>query len=69
MINNETEIQTATNETQQLRRDLQKGNSKDMRRRRVIINLSLLGIGAMAAATLFLAVVFVTALSWLIRLL
>jgi len=53
MINHETEIQTDTNETQQLRRDLQDGSSNDLWRRRAIINLSLVGIGAMAAATLF----------------
>ena len=53
MLKNETKIQAEKNETQQLRRDLQEGNGDDLRRRRAIIGLSLLGIGAMAAATLF----------------
>ena len=36
----------------QLREELQKGNSKGLRRRRAIIGLSLLGMGAMTAVSL-----------------
>lgn len=39
-------------EPQQLRKELQEGNSKGLKRRRAIIGLSLLGIGAMAAVSL-----------------
>lgn len=38
---------------QQLRRELQHGNTEDLRRRRAIIGLSLVGIAAMAAVSLF----------------
>lgn len=41
------------NEIQQLRRELQDGETKDLRLRRKIVGLSLLGIGAMAAVSLF----------------
>lgn len=49
----EEKIQAKENGSQQLRRDLQGGTGDDLRRRRAIIGLSLLGIGSMAAATLF----------------
>lgn len=39
-------------DTQQLRRELQKGTSDSLKKRRGIIALSLLGIGAMTAVTL-----------------
>ncbi len=38
---------------QQLRRELQEGKSEGLNNRRIIIGLSLLGIGAMTAVTLF----------------
>lgn len=41
------------NETQKLRRELQENKTEDLRLRRGIIGLSLLGIGAMAAVSLF----------------
>ena len=41
------------NETQQLRRELQESNEKDLRVRRAIIGLSLLGMSAMTAVSLF----------------
>ncbi len=41
------------NETQQLRRELQESNEKDLRVRRAIIGLSLVGMGAMTAVSLF----------------
>ena len=47
-----------TREIQQLRRELQKGETKDLRTRRKIIGLSLLGIGAMAAVSLFQTGIF-----------
>ncbi len=40
-------------ETQQLRRELQNGDNKELNARRAIIGLSLLGIGAMTAVSLF----------------
>ncbi|MDQ3132573.1 MAG: vitamin K epoxide reductase family protein [Acidobacteriota bacterium] len=40
-------------DTQQLRRELQKGDNEDLNLRRGVIALSLLGIGAMTAVTLF----------------
>ncbi len=40
-------------ETQQLRRELQSGASKELNARRAIIGLSLLGMGAMTAVSLF----------------
>ncbi len=40
-------------ETQQLRRELQDGDSRELNVRRAIIGLSLLGIGAMTAVSLF----------------
>jgi uncharacterized membrane protein len=51
--NDKGKFRTEKKETHQLRADLQEGDSDSLRRRRWIINLSLLGIGAMAAATLF----------------
>ncbi len=39
-------------DTQKLRRELQNGTGEDIKRRRKIIGLSLLGIGAMTAVTL-----------------
>lgn len=42
-----------TEEIERLRDDLQEGESENLRRRRLIIGLSLVGIGAMTAATLF----------------
>lgn len=39
-------------ETQQLRKELQEGTGKDLKKRRGIIALSLVGIGAMTAVTL-----------------
>src|ERR687887_172707 len=38
---------------QQLRQELQQGETADVRRRRAIIGLSLIGMGAMAAVSLF----------------
>lgn len=58
MSNNELKILTKKNETEQLRSDLQSGSGDDLWRRRTIINLSLLGIGTMAAATLFQTGIF-----------
>jgi uncharacterized membrane protein len=43
----------AHNETQQLRRELQESDSSNMNVRRAIIGLSLLGMGAMTAVSLF----------------
>ncbi|MFN2454467.1 MAG: vitamin K epoxide reductase family protein [Pyrinomonadaceae bacterium] len=43
----------ANRQAQQLRRELQEGDTDDLRRRRAIIGLSLLGVGAMAAVSLF----------------
>ncbi len=40
-------------DTQQLRRELQKSNKSNLRARRTIIGLSLLGMGAMTAVSLF----------------
>lgn len=40
-------------EAQQLRRELQRGETDDLWRRRAIIGLSLVGVGAMAAVSLF----------------
>ncbi len=40
-------------DTQQLRRELQQSNNEDLRARRAIIGLSLLGMGAMTAVSLF----------------
>ncbi len=40
-------------EARQLRHELQEGDTNDLRRRRAIIGLSLLGMGAMAAVSLF----------------
>jgi hypothetical protein len=51
--NDKGKFRTEKKETHQLRADLQEGDSDSLRCRRLIINLSLLGIGAMAAATLF----------------
>lgn len=45
--------QTKHLETQQLRRELQNGDNKELNARRAIIGLSLLGIGAMTAVSLF----------------
>lgn len=45
-------IQNLTGNPKQLRQDLQKGTSGDLRRRRCIIGFSLLGMGSMAAVTL-----------------
>jgi len=41
------------NETQELRRELQESNESDLRVRRLIIGLSLVGMGAMTAVALF----------------
>jgi len=41
------------NETQELRRELQESNESDLRVRRAIIALSLVGMGAMTAVALF----------------
>ncbi len=41
------------NETQELRRELQESNESDLRVRRAIIGLSLVGMGAMTAVSLF----------------
>jgi len=41
------------NETQELRRELQESNESDLRVRRAIIGLSLVGMGAMTAVALF----------------
>jgi uncharacterized membrane protein len=41
------------NETQELRRELQKSNEQDLQVRRAIIGLSLIGMGAMTAVSLF----------------
>ena len=44
---------SSENTAQGLRRELQEGNTDDLWRRRAIIGLSLLGMGAMAAVSLF----------------
>lgn len=46
-------ISKTRSETQNLRRELQEEQTRDLRLRRAIIGLSLVGMGAMAAVTLF----------------
>ncbi|MDQ6786648.1 MAG: hypothetical protein M3033_07535 [Acidobacteriota bacterium] len=53
MKNGMTRTLTGDLETQQLRRELQRGSSEDLWRRRGIIGLSLVGITAATAITLF----------------
>ncbi|HXG85985.1 MAG TPA: vitamin K epoxide reductase family protein [Pyrinomonadaceae bacterium] len=53
MSNEITETLTGGLEPQQLRRQLQEKQTKTLRRRRAIIGLSLLGMGAMTAVSLF----------------
>ena len=53
MENGLTETLTGGLEPQKLRRELQRGNSENLGRRRAIIGLSLLGMGAMTAVSLF----------------
>ncbi len=53
MKNEMTRTLTGELEPQQLRRELQRGSSDDLRRRRGIIGLSLVGMAAMTAVTLF----------------
>ncbi len=47
-----TETLTGGLDPQELRKELQENNSKNLRRRRAIIGLSLVGMGAMTAVTL-----------------
>lgn len=47
------QTQSGTGKPEQLRRELQEGKSDDLRRRRAIIGLSLLGAAAMTAVSLF----------------
>ncbi len=53
MKNELTETITGGLEPQELRRELQEKQTKSLRRRRVIIGLSLLGMGAMTMVSLF----------------
>ncbi len=53
MSNEITKTLTDGLEPQELRRELQEKQTKSMRRRRAIIGLSLLGMGAMTAVSLF----------------
>jgi hypothetical protein len=53
MKEQENHISRKQSETQNLRRELQEEQTGDLRLRRAIIGLSLLGMGAMAAVTLF----------------
>ncbi len=53
MKNGLTETLTGGLEPQKLRRELQRGNSENLGRRRAIIGISLLGMGAMTAVSLF----------------
>ncbi len=53
MENGLTETLTGGLEPQKLRRELQRGNSENLGRRRAIIGLSLLGMGAMTMVSLF----------------
>lgn len=53
MKEQENHISRKQSETQNLRRELQEEQTEDLRLRRAIIRLSLLGMGAMAAVTLF----------------
>ncbi len=53
MSNEITKTLTDGLEPQELRRELQEKKTKSMRRRRAIIGLSLLGMGAMTAVSLF----------------
>ena len=53
MKNGLTKTLTGGLEPQKLRRELQRGNSEKLGRRRAIIGLSLLGMGAMTAVSLF----------------
>jgi uncharacterized membrane protein len=46
-------LKVKSNVTQKLRRELQENQTRDLRLRRRIIGLSLLGMGAMAAVSLF----------------
>lgn len=52
MANELTKTLTGGTGLRKLRADLQNGNSASLRRRRVVIGLSLLGMGAMTAVTL-----------------
>lgn len=53
MNNQSTQTLASNNQTKNLRRDLQKGNSDGMWQRRAIIGLSLVGAAAMTAVSLF----------------
>ncbi len=53
MSNELTETLTGGLEPQQLRRELQEKQTKNLNRRRAIIGLSLLGMGAMTMVSLF----------------
>lgn len=53
MGNEITETLTGGLKPQELRKELQEKDTEGLRRRRMIIGLSLLGMGAMAAVSLF----------------